>query len=174
MHMVRMLWRYVVISLHWRHNGRDSVSNHQPHDCLLNRLFRRRSKKTSQLRVTGLCVGNSLGTGGFPAQMASNAENVSIWWRHHLVATDVADILRDKKGFSDINYFISQTISYESKGFCDSSVITVPCTPVPGEETNCIPHNIDSNVYIKIRIQSKKYHTFKSVCRFCVNLLFSS
>ena len=34
-------------SLQWRHNGRDSVSNHQPHDCLLNRLFRRRSKKTS-------------------------------------------------------------------------------------------------------------------------------
>ena len=42
--------------LRWRHNGRDSVSNHQPHDCLLNRLFRRRSKKTSKLRVTGLCV----------------------------------------------------------------------------------------------------------------------
>ena len=32
-------------SLQWRHNGHDSVSNHQPHDCLLNRLFRRRSKK---------------------------------------------------------------------------------------------------------------------------------
>ena len=32
-----------------------SVSNHQPHDCLLNRLFRRKSKKTSKLRVTGLC-----------------------------------------------------------------------------------------------------------------------
>ena len=32
-------------TLHWRHNGHDSVSNHQPHDCLLNRLFRRRSKK---------------------------------------------------------------------------------------------------------------------------------
>ena len=42
-------------TLHWRHNGRDSVSNHQPHNCLLNRLFRRRSKKTSQLPVTGLC-----------------------------------------------------------------------------------------------------------------------
>ena len=70
-------------SLRWRHNGRDDVSNHQPHDCLLNRLFRRRSKKTSKLRVTGLCVGNSPGTGEFPAQMASNAENVSIWWRHH-------------------------------------------------------------------------------------------
>ena len=43
--------------LRWRHNGRDSVSNHQPHDCLLNRSFRRRSKKTSKLRVTGLCAG---------------------------------------------------------------------------------------------------------------------
>ena len=67
---------------------RDSVSNHQPHDCLLNRLFRRRSKKTSRLRVTGLCVGNSPGTGEFPAQMASDAENVSIWWRHHEMSSD--------------------------------------------------------------------------------------
>ena len=54
-------------ALRWRHNGRDSVSNHQPHGCLLNRLFRRRSKKTSKLRVTGLCAGNSPGTGEFPA-----------------------------------------------------------------------------------------------------------
>ena len=47
-------------------------------------LFRRRSKKISKLLVTGLCVGNSPATGEFPAQMASNAENVSIWWRHHV------------------------------------------------------------------------------------------
>ena len=40
-------------------------------------------KETSKFRVTGLCAGNSPGTGEFPAQMASNAENVSIWWRHH-------------------------------------------------------------------------------------------
>ena len=60
-----------------RHNGCNSVSNHQPHHCLLNRLFRRRSKKTSKLRVTGLCAGNSPGTSEFPAQMASYAENVS-------------------------------------------------------------------------------------------------
>ena len=72
-----------LFSLQWRHNRRDRVSNHQPHDCLLNRLFRHRSKKTSKLRVTGLCVGNSPGAGEFPAQMASNAENVSIWWRYH-------------------------------------------------------------------------------------------
>ena len=48
-------------ALRWRHNDHDSVSNHQPLGCLLNRLFRRRSKKTSKLRVTGLCVGNSPG-----------------------------------------------------------------------------------------------------------------
>ena len=71
------------ITLLWRHNGRDGVSNHQPHECLLNRLSRRRSKKASKLRVSGLCVGNSPETGEFPAQMASNAENVSIWLRHH-------------------------------------------------------------------------------------------
>ena len=70
-------------TLRCHHNGRDSVSNHQPHDCLLNRLFRHRSTKISKVRVTGLCVGNSPGTGEFPAQMASYAENVSIWWRHH-------------------------------------------------------------------------------------------
>ena len=45
------------ISLQWHHNGHGSVSNHQPHYCLLNRLFRPRSKKTSKLRVTGLCAG---------------------------------------------------------------------------------------------------------------------
>ena len=43
-------------------------------DCLLNRLFRWRSKKTSKLRFTGLCAGNSPVTGEFPAQRASNAE----------------------------------------------------------------------------------------------------
>ena len=74
---------WVTISLQWHHNGHDSLSNHQPRDCLLKRLFRRRSKKTSKLCVTGLCAGNSPGTGEFPAQMASNAEHVSIWWRHH-------------------------------------------------------------------------------------------
>ena len=55
-----------MFSLQWRHDEHDGVSNHQPHGCLLNRLFRRRSKKTLKLRVT------------------SYAENISIWWRHHV------------------------------------------------------------------------------------------
>ena len=60
--------------LQWRHNGRDCVSNRQPHDCLLSRLLKCISKKTSKLRFTGLCAGNSSATGKFPAEMASNAE----------------------------------------------------------------------------------------------------
>ena len=86
---IKMSVRNILELLQWCHNRCDSVSNHQPHHCLLNRWFRRRSKKTSKLRVTGLCAGNSPGTGEFPAQMASNAENVSIRWRHHFVLVSV-------------------------------------------------------------------------------------
>ena len=67
------LWCYCSKSLWWRHNGCDGFSNHQAHECLLNRLFKRRTKKTSGLRVTGLCEGNSPLTGEFPAQRASDA-----------------------------------------------------------------------------------------------------
>ena len=83
------IWRvnlsisYMIITLQWRHDERDVVSNHQRFDCLLNRLYRRRSKKTSKLIVTCLGVRNSPVTGEFPAQRASNAENVSIRLRHH-------------------------------------------------------------------------------------------
>ena len=41
------------VSLQWRHNERDGVSNHWRLDCLLSRLFSCGSKKTSKLRVTG-------------------------------------------------------------------------------------------------------------------------
>ena len=88
---IEMNWHWVSAKhqeaedpLQWHNNERVSVSNHQPHNCLLNRLFGRRSKKTSKFHVTGLCAGNSLGIGEFPTQMASNAENVSIWWHHHV------------------------------------------------------------------------------------------
>ena len=42
-------------TLQWRLNGRDGISNHQPHACSLNRLFRRNSKKTSKLNVIMNC-----------------------------------------------------------------------------------------------------------------------
>ena len=48
---------YILYSatVQWRHNECDGVSNHQPRHCLLNRLFMRRSKKTSKLRHWRLC-----------------------------------------------------------------------------------------------------------------------
>ena len=57
--------------------------NHRRLDSLLSRLFRRISQKTPKLRVTGLCKGIPSVTCLFRSQRASNAENVSIWWRHH-------------------------------------------------------------------------------------------
>ena len=79
-------WSNVIgaFTLQWRHNECDGGSNHQPHDSLPRRLFRCRSKKTSKPRVSGLCEENSPVTSKFPAQTASNAENVSIWWRHQV------------------------------------------------------------------------------------------
>ena len=82
----------------WRHNEHDGVSNHCVSDSLLNNLFRRWSKNTSKLCVTGPCEGNPPVISGFPSQMASNAENVSIWWRHHV---DVAQ-MRSRQFFHEI------------------------------------------------------------------------
>ena len=72
-------------TLQWRYNERDGVSNHQHHDCSLNHLFKAPIKENIKARVTGLCEGNSPMTCEFPApaQRASYADNVSIWWRHH-------------------------------------------------------------------------------------------
>ena len=84
-YLLQIICEHITFLLQWRHNERGGVSNHQRLDYLLNRLFRRRSKKTSKLRGTALCEGNSPATGEFPAQRASNAENVSIWWRHHVI-----------------------------------------------------------------------------------------
>ena len=84
--IVKLFYSYH--TLQWHHNKHDGVSNHQPHDCLLNR-----TKKTSKLRVTGLCGVDSKVTGEFPAQMARNTENVSFFsvqnWHVHKYNTSI-------------------------------------------------------------------------------------
>ena len=101
-HGMDTYWHYCLFllvgalqTLHWRHTERNGVSNHQPHECLLNRLFRHRCKKTSKLCVTGLCEGNSPMTGEFPAQ------KVSIWWRHNegrvMWSLDIIHVYRNKR-----------------------------------------------------------------------------
>ena len=81
-------------TLQWRHSEHDGIANHQTHDCLPNRLLRRRSTKISKPCVIGLCAGNSLVTGKFPAQRASNAKCLhlmtSSWLdRHHPDASSI-------------------------------------------------------------------------------------
>ena len=72
----------MISTLQWRHNERSRVSNHRRLDGLLNRLPWWRSNKIPKLHVTGLCEGNLSVTEEFPSQRVSDAENVSIWWRH--------------------------------------------------------------------------------------------
>ena len=55
---INYLWYYSDVIM-----GAMASQNNRRIDGLLNRLFRRRSKKTSKLRVTGLCEGNSPVTG---------------------------------------------------------------------------------------------------------------
>ena len=142
---VKVVFRHrCVFALQWRHKRRDSVSNHQPHDCFLKRLFRRRSKKTSKLRVTGLCEGNSPETGEFPAQRASNAENVSIWWRHHGIfvtyhiwVSNQQDhsLVNLKQNFNDKDYelYLLERRNYKTSifKFNETSVTWGPAIPLP-------------------------------------------
>ena len=75
-------------AIHWNLNIfiliKFGVSNHRRLEYLLERLFGRIWKRTSKLRVIGLCEGNPPVTGGSTSQRASNAKEVSIWWRHHI------------------------------------------------------------------------------------------
>ena len=77
---------------HIHYNGeRDVAWNHRRLHCLFISWFSCKSNKTSKLRVTGLCAGNSPVTGEFPAQKVSNAENVAIWWRHRVTLLKSGD-----------------------------------------------------------------------------------
>ena len=106
---VEPLQCHIMCPLQWRRNGCADVSNHQTHDCLLKRLFRRRSKKTSKLCVTAFV------TDDFRAQRGSSAGNVSIWWRHHVNhACDISNSSYPACHFHLCILFSSQTLSSKS------------------------------------------------------------
>ena len=130
-------------SLQWRHNEYDGVSNHQPHDCLLNRLFRRRSKKISKLRVTGICEGDFTGdfedvmycwttSGSYPNGVTHTWDldaifncSCAAWQRRNWLSwkclSSVIPLMLPK---------VSLIITY-----CGHSVAIQACTPVEG---NCV------------------------------------
>ena len=74
---------YSLIALQWHHNEHDDVSNHQPHRCLLKRLFKAQIKENIKAPRHWPLWGEFTGGRWIPTQRASNAENVPIWWRHH-------------------------------------------------------------------------------------------
>ena len=65
-------------------NDRRDIWNYRSTECLFNSLFRLTTKKHQRSASLSLCQGNPPVTGGFPAQRDSNAENISIWWRHNM------------------------------------------------------------------------------------------
>ena len=71
------MFSHNVNSLQWRHNECDGAWYHQPHECLLSRWFKHRSKKTSKLRVTGLCVRGIPVTGKCFHSMTTSCANKS-------------------------------------------------------------------------------------------------
>ena len=106
----------------WWHHGYHVYRNQHKHydDVIMGAMvsqitrFKRRSKKTSKLRVTSLCAGNSPGTGEFPAEMASNAENVSIWWHHHVHCTSELSLSQTRISLNPciLAYTISHCTQY--------------------------------------------------------------
>ena len=84
-------------ALQRRHNELDGVSNHQRLDCLLNRLFRNRSKKTSKLCVTSLFEENPP---VIPSQRTSKPDffhfmtsscNVVTWYSRYGIDLDLPE-----------------------------------------------------------------------------------
>ena len=76
-------WHVVHQALQWRHNERDGATNPRRLDCLLNRFGH--INQNIEAPHHWPLWGNLPVTCEFPAQRASNAENVSIWRRHHVV-----------------------------------------------------------------------------------------
>ena len=99
----------MIVPLRWRHNEQDGVSNHQPYHLFTQPFGKTQIKENTKApRCWPLCE-KFTGTGEFPAQMASNAENISIWWRHHVW------IIVDNSWAINIDMMIITMIVYQMK-----------------------------------------------------------
>ena len=155
-------------TLEWRCNGCDGVSNHQPHDCLLNGLFRHRSKKTSKLHFTGFCEGNSPGTGEFPAQMASNGEMFHLMtssWSTRNDKMQEVYTMKYMQGWSSnpFHWCLSHHISNSMKTWCRHQMETFSAllalcagnSPVTGEFPAQMPVTRSFEVFFDLRLNKR-------------------
>ena len=126
-------------TLQWCHNERDGVPKHRRVNCLLNRVLRSTSKKTSKLRLTGLCEGNPPVTGKFPSE---RAENGSIWWRHHEA------ILRRKTWSPLVQVMAWRLLPVRHQAITETNADLLP-----------IRHRgTYSDFYFKVKVSFKKMH----------------
>ena len=116
-------------ALQWRHDDRSGVSNHRRLDCLHNGLFRCRSKKTSKLRVTGICEGNSPVTGEFPHKGPVTRKMVPF---DDVIMTTCAGTSDDKAGIMTV-----QSISVDHmSSYCRNKYNTIiGILTIPGFHT---------------------------------------
>ena len=83
------IWRLFLDSsqshqtLQWRHNERDGISNHQPRDCLFNRLFKAQIKENIKAPRHWPSWGEFTGDRWIPRTKGQYHGKASIWWRHH-------------------------------------------------------------------------------------------
>ena len=120
---LRLSWQ---TSLKRRHNERDGVSNQQPHDCLFNRLFKAQIKENIKARRHWPLWGEF--TGDFPVQRASNAENVSIWWCHHVLGISVP--IRLQSGNKIVSIQCDKSITRNLTGSYMSLIMFIPHFPM--------------------------------------------
>ena len=86
------------------------------HD-VLNKLT---TKKIQRSALLSLCEGNPSVTGGFPAQRDSNAEHVSIWWRHNATLLTTTSLIHSRRPLIIVLLVLSPPLS-SSWRTCSSS-----------------------------------------------------
>ena len=122
------------------------------HYCLLNRLFRCRSKKPSNFRGTGLCEGNSSVTGEFPAQRASNMfpfDDVIMrfLWPFWIMSSEQQNVYKNRYGQRNENE------NLKTKNLIPASTktcLTIFVTPIKNEKV--------TSVFIPFLVRSKQSH----------------
>ena len=105
-------------TLQRRHNGRDGILNHLRLDCLLNRLFMRRSKKNIKALRHWALWGESAGDRRIPSQRACNAEMFPF--------DDVIMLLDTESGI----------ICEQYSGICDNPIVPVYVNTSPSALIN--------------------------------------
>ena len=113
-----------------------------------------------ELRVTGLCAGNSPGTGEFPTQMASNAEYVIIWWRHHDSPCSLVYWANNTIGARSLSPKYNNMNSRSRDGL-NSTVSTLVFWK--GDMCFCIIFHINHCGYIKLYTADKKRCMLESI-----------